>query len=276
MDKPKRTRRSNATTADVGAVLKKIGGGILGFIGQLIGWVKRFFKFIGRSIRNLWHSFLKSFAAWSDPKLEPYREQRRNKPEKIIVEETTYAPVVPVAPETREDLFALLREAPMSVLTSSERKAMAAILDLSIMRVSEIMTPAVKIVFVDQDEEMGPLILDRLYKSGFTYFPVVNGQHHIIGTLHTELLNSLDVKDTKPAKEIMDPRVYYIRSDYTLEQALKAYLRTNSQLMLVIDHYERLAGMLTFEQMLSFLFDEKYQDEFSRDSDRLAVAKRKS
>lgn len=277
MDKPKRTRRSStAATVEAGAVLKKIGGRVLDFIKKLIGWVGQFFKFIGRNVRNLWHSFLKSFAAWSDPKLEPYREQRRNKPEKVVVEETTYSPVVPVAPETREDLFALLREAPMSVLTSNERKAMAAILDLPIMRVSEIMTPALKIVFVNQDEEMGPLILDRLYKSGFTYFPVVNGQHHIIGALHTELLNSLDVKDTKPAKEIMDPRVYYIRSDYTLEQALKAYLRTNSQLMLVIDHYERLVGMLTFEQMLSFLFDEKYQDEFSRDSDRVAVAKRKS
>lgn len=276
MDRAKRTRSNNKTSSvGFGVSVKKIGGVVLGFIKQLACWVKQFFKFVGKSVRDLWHSFLKSFAAWSDPKLEPYREQRRNKPEKVVVEETTYAPVVPAAPETREDLFALLREAPMSVLTSNERKAMTAILDLPIMRVSEIMTPALKIVFVDQDEELGPLVLDKLYKSGFTYFPVVNGQRHIIGTLHTELLNSLDVKDTKPAKEIMDPRVYYIRSDYTLEQALKAYLRTNNQLMLVIDRYERLVGMLTFEQMLSFLFDEKYQDEFSRDGDRLAVAKRR-
>lgn len=275
MDKPRKTRRGGNTQAGFGAVLRSFWQKVVAFGRKTWDLVKRFCKFVGRSVREVWHDFLRSFATWSDPKLEPYREQRRNQPEKVVVEETTYAPVVPPAPQTREELFALLREAPMSVLTPAERKAMMSILDLPVMRVSELMTPAVKMVYVDQDEELGPLVLDKLYRSGFTYFPVVNGNHHIIGTLHTALLNSLDVKDTKPAKEVMEPRVFYIRSDYTLEQALKAFLRTNSQMMLVIDRYEHTAGMLTFEQMLSFLFDEKYQDDFKHDHDRLAVAKRR-
>lgn len=276
MDKPKVKSRKGTSESGFTSGVKKVWG----LLRQLVVWIGRLFKFIGRNVRNLWHSFLRSFAAWSDPKLEPYRDKRQKKVvedlrKQVVVEETTYTPPLPEPPKTREDLFALLREAPMTVLNSNERKAMTAILDLSVVRVAEIMTPEKKIVFVEQDEEMGPLVLDKLYKSGFTYFPVINGQRHIIGTLHTELLNSLDVKDTKPAKEVMEPRAYYIRADYTLEQALKAFLRTNSQLMLVVDHYEKLVGMLTFEQMMSFLFDEKFQDEFSRDNDRLAVAKRR-
>jgi len=277
MDKSKLTSRRRAQSDNGDGVWKKI----LVVLKRLWMGVGSFLKVIGRALRDLWRSFLKSFARWADPKLEPYRDKKLSKDfddmkKSVVVEEATYAPVVPMAPETREDLFALLREAPMTVLTGNERKAMAAILDLPLTQVSEIMTPEKKIVFVDQDEKMGPLVLDKLYHSGFTYFPVVNGQKHIIGTLHTALLNSLDVKDTKPAKDVMEPRVYYIRADYTLEQALKAFLRTNSQLMLVVDHYERLAGMLTFEQMLSFLFDAKFQDDFAKDDDRLAVAKRKS
>lgn len=276
-------KRIKATTGRVpaGSANDGIWRKMLAVLKRVWGALSDFVKWAGRGLRSLWHSFLRSFARWADPKLEPYRSKKLSNDiddvkKSVVVEETTYAPVVPAAPESREDLFALLREAPMTVLTSNERKAMTAILDLPSVRVAELMTPEQKMVFVDQDEEMGPLILDKLYHSGFTYFPVVNGQKHIIGTLHTALLNSLDVKDTKPAKEVMEPRVYYIRSDYTLEQALKAFLRTNNQLMLVVDHYERLVGMLTFEQMLSFLFDAKFQDDFTKDDDRLAVAKRKS
>lgn len=247
---------------------------------------------IWRKLVELWHSFLRSFTRWADPRLEPYREKSRVQLEKtsknsmssldnsvfdkaeapVIVEEQIYNPP---APETREDLFALLREAPMSVLTSAERKAMAAVLSLPDAKVSEIMTPATKIVFVDQNETLGPLVLDRLYRSGFMHFPVIAEKSHIIGTLETTLLNSLNTKETNIAKQVMDPRVYYIREDYSLEQALKAFLRTNSHMMLVIDRYEKLMGMLTFAQLMDYLFSEKFRDDFDRDNDRLAVAKRK-
>lgn len=236
-----------------------------------------------KGIKDLWHRFLKSFARWVDPKLDPYREPRARqfndtktpKAEPVKVTESVYAPVVAEAPQTRGELLSLMREVPMSVLSGSERKAVSAVLDLPRTAVAEIMTPVVKIVFVNQDETLGPLILDRLYRSGFTFFPVIDGRQHIIGVLSTVLLNSLDIKETSQAGEIMDPRVYYIRSDYSLEQALKAFLRTNSQMMLVVDRYEKLTGMLTFAQLMDYLFDEKYQDDFDHDNDRLAVAKRK-
>ncbi len=235
-------------------------------------------KKIRRGIMDLWHRFLRSFAAWVDPKLEPYRESKGGKfaqKPKVVVTEEIYAPIVSEAPQTRAELMELIHDAPMNILNASERKAITAVLDLAHTTVLEIMTPAVKIVFVNQDETLGPLVLDRLYRSGFTFFPVIDGRQHIIGVLPTALLNSLDVKETNIAAKVMDPRVYYIRSDYTLEQALKAFLRTNSQLMLVVDKYEKLVGMLTFAQMLDYLFDEKYQDDFDRDDDRLAVAKRR-
>lgn len=260
---------------------------ILRFLKQAGGALGRFFGRVGGGLKDLWHSFLKSFARWVDPKLEPYRAKPRvnsdistknndnnvdDTSNSVSIREEIYTPV---APETREDLFALLREAPMTVLTGQERKAMSAVLSLPDVLVAELMTPKAKMVFVDKYETMGPLVLDRLYKSGFTFFPVVDGNQHIIGILQTTLLNSLDIKDTHQAVDVMDPRVYYIRMDYSLEQALKAFVRTNSQLMLVVDRYEKLVGMLTFSHLLDYLFSTDYRDDFDRDDDRLAVAKRK-
>lgn len=255
--------------------------GLLGKIKELLGkagkGLRAFILAVGRSLGILKENFLRSFAKWVDPKLEPYRVNRLDTklaPQKVVIEQTTYAPEIKEAPETREDLFALIREAPMTVLNGSERKAMTAILGLPDVKVAEIMTPGVKVKFVDKDETLGPLILDRLYKSGFTFFPVVDGRQHIIGTLHTEMLNSLDVKETRQAHEVMEPRIYYVRADYSLEQVLKAFLRTNSQVMLVVDNYEKFMGMVTFAQLMGYLFDEKYDDGFTRDGDRIAVAKR--
>lgn len=256
-----------------------------GFGQKILYYIKTAGKFIGKAVVRFgqilveaWHGFLKSFAAWSDPKLEPYREKRspESKMERIdpvIVEETTYAPT---SPETRDDLFALLREAPMTVLNGQERKMMTSILNLPNVWVSEVMTRGSKVVFVDKNEVLGPLILDKLYRSGFTHFPVIDGREQIIGTLHTAQLNSLDVKETKTAREVMQRQVYYIRDDYNLEQALKAFLRTGSQIMVVIDRYEKFKGVLTFEQITNYIFTEKFQDEFDRDDDRSAVSKRRA
>lgn len=247
---------------------------------QMWQGIRAFVRKIGKELKKAWHGFLRSFVRWSDPRLEPYREkkwsdlEREAEKAKIVVQEQTYNVA---APSTREELFALIRETPITVLSGEERKAMSAILSLPEVQVAEIMTRGSKIVFVNKDEVLGPLVLDKLYRSGFTFFPVIDGREHIIGTLHTALLNSLDVKETKSAREVMEPRVYYLRGDYNLEQALKAFLRTGSQIMLVVDQYEKLLGMLTFAQLMDYLFSEKFVNEdFDRDDDRLAVAKRKT
>ncbi len=306
MDKQKHTSKPSTGSSDFSAQL-------LAFLKQVQKFFQEFWHFlktttiqIGHALRELWHNFLRSFARWADPKLEPYRahplqssqsmsqasqpapssishqdqpDDNRNSaapiaPEPTVtIKEETYTPA---APASRDELFAILREAPMSVLTSSERKTMSALFELEDTPVAEIMTPARKIVYVDQAEVLGPLVLDKLYRSGFDHFPVIDGRQHIIGTLQTARLNQLDVKDSATATSLMNPHVYYVRDDYTLVQALKAFLRTGEQLFIVTDYYEKTVGLLSFQQLLEFLFGTALQDDFSRDDDRIAVAKRKT
>lgn len=92
--------------------------------------------------------------------------------------------------------------------------------------------------------------------------------------IHTTAFNSLEIKETSRVIEILDPKVYYVRDDYTLEQALAAFVRTNAYLFLVVDRHERIVGMLTHEQIIGYLLGEVPEDNFTQDSKRAAVAKR--
>lgn len=255
-----------------------------------------------RSFRRITHeakvTFLASFAKWVDPKLEKYRTPENRKltpapaqhapaktPKNTEVEPTSknLTPTAdadapepkPYTPHSINDFLDIMKRTPRTVLGQRERHVIATIMNFPSVRVSKIMLPPSAITYVNDDEVLGPLVLDRLYKSGYQHFPVIDGRHRIIGLIHTTALNSLEIKQTNHAREILDPKVYYLREDYTLNQALAAFLRTNCYFFLVVDRFERIVGMLTYQMLIDYLLGETPTDKFDRDSDRLAVAKRK-
>ncbi len=238
----------------------------------------RFLQKIHRAFHDLKTAFLTSFTAWSDPKLEPYRSRiSKSSPSKSSLKPVATAPIstTTAAPQTIAEFLDLMKRTPRSVLDQRERHVIATIMQFPNTCVDEIMLPSSAIVYVDASEVLGPLTLDRLYRSGYQHFPVINKSHQIIGIIHTTALNSLEIKKTSSASEILDPKVYYLRSDYTLNQALAAFLRTNCYFFLIIDRYEQIVGMLTYQMLIDHLLGETPKDNFNRDDDRLAVAKRK-
>lgn len=260
-------------------------------------WLK-FWRTFRRVLHETKVTFLASFTKWVDPRLEKYRVPAARKltpaPENHTPAKTTEITEVktqsenhtptsvqhateakPYTPKTIEEFLDVLKRTPRSVLDRRERHVIATIMNFPSVKVSEIMLPPSAITYVNDDEVLGPLTLDRLYKSGFQHFPVIDGRHRIIGLIHTTALNSLEIKQTNHAREILDPKVYYLRNDYTLNQALAAFLRTNCYFFIVVDRFERIVGMLTYQMLIDYLLGETPNDKFDRDSDRLAVAKRK-
>lgn len=260
-------------------------------------------------------AFLTRFARWSDPKLAPYRastgststKSTHNPNDSVRVKnsstwtksshfdlkeqgtdlhsagttsdissaKTEQAPLDVPVPQTTTEFLDLMRRTPRTVLSQRERHVIATIMSFPETRVSEIMSPQSAITYVQSTEVLGPLTLDRLYRSGFQHFPVLNSDHQIIGVIHTTALNSLEIREASRALDIIDPKIYYLREDYTLNQALAAFLRTNCYFFLVIDRFERIVGILTYETLIDYLLGETPSDNFDRDHDRLAVAKRK-
>lgn len=221
-----------------------------------------------KNLRGFKRRCLRKWVKWSDPKLEPYRMKSSATSGAITAQLHI--------PTTQKEFLELMKSMPKNVLTAHERAVIATVMTFPMRTVQEIMLPKTEITYVDEDEVLGPLTLDRLYRSGFAHFPVINRHKEIIGVIHTEALNSLEVREASKASDILDPKVCYLRDDYTLNQALAAFYRTNCYFFLVVDPFERIVGLLTYQMLADFLLGEAPRDDFDRDNDRVAVARRKA
>lgn len=178
-------------------------------------------------------------------------------------------------PQTIEELLGVLRRTPKSILSDEARATIASAMSFNDRLVKDIMLPRDKITFVYEHDFLGPLMLDRLYKSGFSHFPVLSSDgRQIIGIIRTESLTSLEIKTTDRANKYIDKKVYYLRADYTLRQALAAFIRTNCYFFIVIDKMGTMVGILSYEMLAKHFLGYAPKDDFLDDSSIAAVMRR--
>jgi CBS domain containing-hemolysin-like protein len=133
------------------------------------------------------------------------------------------------------------------------------------------MTPRRMIKMISADEEISPIMLDELYKSGFSRLPVYSGtEDTIVGILH--LKDLLDNKEAKTVEQAMQRNAYYVHEDLSLAHALKAFLRTKHHLFLVVNQFQEVVGLITIEDILEQIIGQKIVDEFDQYDDLRAVA----
>lgn len=182
--------------------------------------------------------FMKKLVAWLDPKLEPYRPHVKAK---------AYTPA------TLADFIKLLQRTPRTILSDQDRDKISAIMSFSSRRVESLMVKKSAMVFVSDKDFLGPLMLDRLYKSGFTHFPVVDRNDHVLGVIHTEALNALEIKKTDKASKYLDKNIHCLHVSDTLDFVVEEFRRTNCFYFLVLNEREELAGFFTIDMLLSYL-----------------------
>ncbi len=184
---------------------------------------------------------IRKFVKFIDPKLEKYRAK------------TLPLPIPKYTPKTLPDFIDVLKRTPRNILSNKDRDRIAAIMNFDNRNVKDLMAPKSKMIFVNEKEILGPLVLDRLYKSGFTNFPVVDNKNKVLGIIHTEALNALEIKHTDRAKKYLDPIVNYLHTTDSLKFAVKEIERTNSYYFLVLDEQESLVGFFTTQMLLDYL-----------------------
>ena len=186
----------------------------------------------------MWFKFLQKFVRFIDPKLEKYREH----------------PAKPkYSPKTLKEFIDVLRRTPKDILSDRDRNRIAAIMNFDERYVKDLMIPKSEMVFVNAKDILGPLTLDKLYKSGFTNFPVVDNKEKVKGIIHTEALNALEIKKTDRAEKYMSRDVNYLHIDDSLQFVVKEIERTNSYYFLVLNKDQSLAGFFTIETLLNYL-----------------------
>ncbi|MDO4741799.1 MAG: CBS domain-containing protein [Candidatus Saccharibacteria bacterium] len=186
----------------------------------------------------MWFRFFSKIARMVDPKLDKYREKKK--------------PVV-YTPSTLPEFISLVRRTPKTVLSLKDRERIAAVMSFEGRKVEDMMTPKKEMVFVGEKEILGPLVLDKLYKSGFTSFPVIDDKEQIKGILHTGALNALEVKKTDRAEKYLDLKVNYLKAKDSLGLAVEEISRTNCGYFLVTDESGEVVGSFTIKGLLDYL-----------------------
>ena len=108
-------------------------------------------------------------------------------------------------------------------------------------------------IFVGEKEFLGPLMLDKLYKSGFTIFPVVDSKQHIKGIIRTEALNALEIKKTDRAEKYLDENVRRLRPTDSLDTLVSEIESTGVTFFLVENSASELVGFVTIKLLLDYL-----------------------
>lgn len=177
---------------------------------------------------------------------------------------------------SRQELEHLISESGQ-LLTSDEKKLLTNGLHFAGKTVESIMTPRGVIASVQKSDVLGPLLLDELHKTGYSRFPVLDGDiDHVIGVLHIRELLALKDHSSETAERAMEKRVYYIHQDQTLDAALAAFLKTRHHLFVVVNGYRETAGLVSLEDVIEELLGKQIIDEFDLHDDLRAVAEREA
>jgi CBS domain containing-hemolysin-like protein len=182
----------------------------------------------------------------------------------------------------KEDLIELLRiqnQQLDSRLSETELKVARGALTFGAKSVGSVMTPRAEVKMVLATEPIGPLLMDELFASGFSRFPVVK---EITRSATPEILGTLYLKDVVGhegkgrIKDVMKKPAHFINEDQSLRQALAAFLKTEALLFVVVNNFEEVSGVLTVDDIIEQILGAKLDGEFDGYDNPIRVAKEQS
>ncbi|MFZ2452669.1 MAG: magnesium/cobalt efflux protein [Methylobacter sp.] len=196
----------------------------------------------------------------------------RHSPHKSWVEKLGH--LLSGEPQDLEDLKEILREARENDLLDTDALAMIeGVLQVSQMRVRDIMIPRIQMVVVPQEAELEaifPLVIEFCHSR----YPVIeDDRSKVVGVLLAkDLLNHVLQNKQLTVQQIMRPACVVPESK-RLNILLKE-LRTNGNHMaIVVDEYGQAAGLVTIEDILEQIVGD-IEDEHDDHEDQGYIFKR--
>jgi magnesium and cobalt transporter len=154
-------------------------------------------------------------------------------------------------PQNLDDLLELLREAKSRNLLDTDALSMIeGVLQVSQMRVRDIMIPRVQMIVLPKDATL-EAILPLVIESGHSRYPVIDGdKSKVIGVLLTkDLLVKIFENKNLTVKEIMRS-VSIVPESKRLNVLLKESRTNGNHMAVVVDEYGQAAGLVTIEDVL--------------------------
>jgi CBS domain containing-hemolysin-like protein len=153
----------------------------------------------------------------------------------------------PEAGVTNEALAqALERSADRGVLLGSEAEFLTGVVELQGVRVREIMTPRVDMVFLDRNSDNSAEVIARALEAKLPWIVVIDGDpDHIVGRVR---LREVLVQPPRPLAELMAP-VYFFPEIASALDALTFLREKHLMQAVVVDEWGGTAGLVTIEDV---------------------------
>jgi CBS domain containing-hemolysin-like protein len=179
----------------------------------------------------------------------------------------------------KEDLLELLERQKRQAdnrLSQDELNLTHGALTFGDKKVSDIMVPRKKVRMVSASEPIGPLLMDELHKSGLKRFPVVreisrSNCPEIIGMV--ELNDLVEHAAKGKVKDLMKPEAVYVNEDQNLRQALAAFLKNQTHVLMVKNNFEEFVGTLAIEDLMEQILGQPIEEGSLDEQDLQAMAK---
>lgn len=177
-------------------------------------------------------------------------------------------------PQDQEDLLEILRESQEKHLLDSDALSMIeGVMQVSEMRVRDIMIPRSQMVVVARDAELDsifPLVVEFAHSR----FPVIeDDRSKVVGVLLVKdlLAHALNDKSLK-VEQIMRP-VSVVPESKRLNVLLKEFRTERNHMAIVVDEYGNAAGLVTIEDVLEQIVG-KIEDEHDEDETQAYISQR--
>ena len=163
-------------------------------------------------------------------------------------------------PQDQESLIDIVRLAEENNIVEPDTMAMMeGALQVSNMRVNEIMVPRVQIVTIHQDATQDE-ILASVIESGHSRFPVIaDNKNQVVGILLAKDLLSFFAKGNESEdfdiKSMIRPTVYVPESK-RLNVLLREFRQDRNHMAIVVDEYGGIAGLVTIEDVIEEIVGE--------------------
>lgn len=172
---------------------------------------------------------------------------------------------------SKDELLEILKHSEIATKISKDEVLIASCaLTFGDENIGSVMTPLGVVKTVKDKDVLTPVMLDELHDSGFSRFPVKGADDTYIGTLFFK--DAVNMQTSHSVKDVMRREVFYVNESASLDQALKAFLKTQHHLFMVVNEYEDVVGVITIEDILERIIGKKIVDEFDQYNDLREVA----
>ena len=174
---------------------------------------------------------------------------------------------------TELDFWSVMPEAE-SELDDEEREMIRSIYEFGETTAREIMTPRTDLQAIDV-ETPGPEVLEFLAASRYTRFPVYEESlDSIIGVIHVKnvikALAAVSINDLDLRSIATEP--FYVPETKKLDELLQEIKDARKQMVIVLDEYSGVSGIVTLEDILEEIVGE-IQDEYDDEAKQIIPLK---